>query len=159
MICAYIAIGSNLGSPLQQATSALNALAQLPDSQIQAVSSFYRTAPFGALPQPDYLNAAVALLTSLDAHTLLHHLQTIETRQGRVRNGERWTARTLDLDIMLFGDQQHNSNQLTIPHYDLYNRAFMLLPLADITPDQLLPNGKTVKQALAALDSSDISHW
>jgi len=99
----YIAIGSNLASPLEQVNAALAALAEIPDSQIVAVSPFYRTPPLGPQDQPDYLNAAVALDTDLAPETLLDHTQRIELQQGRERKAHRWGPRTLDLDIMLFG--------------------------------------------------------
>ncbi len=105
MTVAYIAIGSNLASPLEQVNAALKALGDIPESHILAVSSFYRTPPLGPQDQPDYLNAAVALETSLAPEELLNHTQRIELQQGRVRKAERWGPRTLDLDIMLFGNE------------------------------------------------------
>lgn len=159
MTLAYIALGSNQDSPLNQINSALMALTDLPDSQLQLVSSFYRTPPLGPKPQPDYLNAVVALTTGLTPHELLQHLQRIELQQGRVRKGLRWGVRTLDLDIMLFGNQALNTGQLTIPHYDMYNRAFMLLPLLEIAPDLWLPDGRSLRTVLAQLDCSGICLW
>lgn len=105
MTIAYIALGSNLASPLEQVNAALKAIADIPDSRIVTVSSFYRTPPLGPQDQPDYLNAAVALDTALAPEELLNHTQRIELQQGRVRKAERWGPRTLDLDIMLFGDE------------------------------------------------------
>lgn len=122
----YIAIGSNLASPLEQVNAAIRALADIPDSRVVSVSSLYRTPPLGPQDQPDYLNAAVALETSLAPEALLDHTQRIELQQGRVRKAERWGPRTLDLDIMLFGDAIINSERLTVPHYDMKNRGFML---------------------------------
>lgn len=103
MTLAYIAIGSNLASPMEQVNAAVQALGEIPQSRIVALSSFYRTPPLGPQDQPDYLNAAVVLETTLDAETLLDNTQRIELQQGRVRKAERWGPRTLDLDIMLFG--------------------------------------------------------
>lgn len=142
MTVVYIAIGSNLASPLEQVNAAVKAIGEIPDSQIVAVSSFYRTPPLGPQDQPDYLNAAVALDTTLAPEELLNHTQRIELQQGRVRKAERWGPRTLDLDIMLFGDEVINTERLTVPHYDMKNRGFMLWPLAEIAPDLLFP-GKT----------------
>lgn len=113
MTVAYIAIGSNLASPLEQVNAALKALGDIPESHILAVSSFYRTPPLGPQDQPDYLNAAVALETSLAPEELLNHTQRIELQQGRVRKAERWGPRTLDLDIMLFGNEVINTERLT----------------------------------------------
>jgi len=155
----YIAIGSNLASPLEQVNAALAALAEIPDSQIVAVSPFYRTPPLGPQDQPDYLNAAVALDTDLAPETLLDHTQRIELQQGRERKAHRWGPRTLDLDIMLFGDRQIATPRLTVPHYDMKNRAFMLLPLVHIAPDVCFPDGVKVADILANLDPSGISRW
>ncbi|WP_313051868.1 2-amino-4-hydroxy-6-hydroxymethyldihydropteridine diphosphokinase [Atlantibacter hermannii] len=159
MTRVYIAIGSNLASPLEQVHAALAALAEIPDSQIVAVSPFYRTPPLGPQDQPDYLNAAVALDTDLAPETLLDHTQRIELQQGRERKAHRWGPRTLDLDIMLFGDRQIATPRLTVPHYDMKNRAFMLLPLVHIAPDVCFPDGVKVANILANLDPSGISRW
>ncbi|BET40933.1 2-amino-4-hydroxy-6-hydroxymethyldihydropteridine diphosphokinase [Atlantibacter hermannii] len=159
MTRVYIAIGSNLASPLEQVNAALAALAEIPDSQIVAVSPFYRTPPLGPQDQPDYLNAAVALDTDLAPETLLDHTQRIELQQGRERKAHRWGPRTLDLDIMLFGDRQIATPRLTVPHYDMKNRAFMLLPLVHIAPDVCFPDGVKVANILANLDPSGISRW
>ncbi|CAM7754691.1 2-amino-4-hydroxy-6-hydroxymethyldihydropteridine diphosphokinase [Atlantibacter hermannii] len=159
MTRVYIAIGSNLASPLEQVHAALAALAEIPDSQIVAVSPFYRTPPLGPQDQPDYLNAAVALDTDLAPETLLDHTQRIELQQGRERKAHRWGPRTLDLDIMLFGDRQIATPRLTVPHYDMKNRAFMLLPLVHIAPDVCFPDGVKVADILANLDPSGIFRW
>ncbi|MEJ5063035.1 MULTISPECIES: 2-amino-4-hydroxy-6-hydroxymethyldihydropteridine diphosphokinase [Erwinia] len=159
MIRVYLALGSNLADPLHQVQCALNALAAIPDTTLVATSSLYRTPPYGPPDQPDFLNAAVALDTRLDAESLLNHTQRIELEQGRVRKAHRWGPRTLDLDIMLFGEQTLNTPRLTVPHYDLHNRAFMLLPLLEIAPELCLPDGTRLAEILATLDSSSIRHW
>lgn len=159
MIRVYLALGSNLADPLHQVQSALNALAAIPDTLLVATSSLYRTPPYGPPDQPDFLNAAVALDTRLDAESLLNHTQRIELEQGRVRKEHRWGPRTLDLDIMLFGEQILNTPRLTVPHYDMHNRAFMLLPLLEIAPELCLPDGTRLADILASLDSSAISRW
>ncbi|AZT34360.1 2-amino-4-hydroxy-6-hydroxymethyldihydropteridine diphosphokinase [Salmonella enterica] len=140
MTVVYIAIGSNLASPLEQVNAAVQAMSEIPESRLLAVSSFYRTPPLGPQDQPDYLNAAVALETKLLPEALLDHTQRIELQQGRVRKAERWGPRTLDLDIMLFGDEIINNERLTIPHYDMKNRGFMLWPLFEIAPEIHFPN-------------------
>jgi len=155
----YIALGSNLAEPLSQVNDALAALAQIPHSRIVATSPFYRTPPLGPQDQPDYLNAAVALETTLTAEALLDNTQRIELQQGRVRKAERWGPRTLDLDIMLFGDETINTERLTVPHYDMKNRAFMLLPLAQIAPALRFPDGERLTDVLERLDCSEILHW
>lgn len=159
MIRVYLALGSNLADPLHQVQSALNALAAIPDTTLVATSSLYRTPPYGPPDQPDFLNAAVALDTQLDAESLLNHTQRIELEQGRVRKAHRWGPRTLDLDIMLFGEQTLNTPRLTVPHYDMHNRAFMLLPLLEIAPEICLPDGTRLADILAALDSRCIRPW
>lgn len=159
MTRVYLAIGSNLASPLEQVNAALAALADIPESQLVAVSDFYRTPPLGPQDQPDYLNAAVALETTLAPEALLDHTQRIELQQGRERKAHRWGPRTLDLDIMLFGEQLIHTPRLTVPHYDMKNRAFMLLPLAQIAPDLRLPDGDKLSELLGKLDHSGISRW
>lgn len=159
MTRVYLALGSNLADPLHQVQAALDALAALPDTKLVATSSFYRTPPYGPPNQPDYLNAAVALDTNLSPETLLDLTQRIELEQGRVRKDERWGPRTLDLDIMLFGDLTLKTPRLIVPHYDMHNRAFMLLPLLELAPDIALPNGTRVRHLLSGLDTSAILPW
>ena len=159
MTLAYIAIGSNLASPLEQVNAAITALGEIPHSQIVARSAFYRTPPLGPQDQPDYLNAAVALETTLDADTLLDHTQRIELAQGRVRKAERWGPRSLDLDIMLFGDEVINTPRLTVPHYDMHNRGFMLWPLFEIAPEVLFPDGTPLACVLTQCGAPKPALW
>lgn len=159
MTLAYIAIGSNLASPLEQVNAAVQALGEIPQSRIVAVSSFYRTPPLGPQDQPDYLNAAVVLETALSAETLLDNTQRIELQQGRVRKEERWGPRTLDLDIMLFGHETINTERLTVPHYDMKNRGFMLWPLFEVAPDLIFPDGTPLKSILDGLNAERPARW
>lgn len=159
MTLAYIALGSNLASPLDQVNAAITALGEIPQSRIVAVSSLYRTPPLGPPDQPDYLNAAVALETTLAPETLLDHTQRIELQQGRVRKAERWGPRTLDLDIMLFGDLTLNTERLTVPHYDMKNRGFMLWPLFEIAPDLHFPDGTSLQEILTNLNAPKPDAW
>ena len=159
MTLAYIALGSNLASPLEQVNAAVRALGEIPHSHIVAVSSFYRTPPLGPQDQPDYLNAAVVLDTALDADTLLDNTQRIELQQGRVRKAERWGPRTLDLDIMLFGDSVIHTERLTVPHYDMKNRGFMLWPLCEVAPDLTFPDGTSLKSVLDVLNAERPARW
>ncbi len=145
MAIAYIALGSNLHTPLEQLKRALKALAQLPQTQLMAVSSFYRSKPLGPQDQPDYLNAAVEISTALSPLALLDELQRIENEQGRVRL-RRWGERTLDLDILLYGDEIIQTERLTVPHYDMHNREFVIVPLAEIAPNLILPNGQKLAE-------------
>ena len=159
MTVAYIAIGSNLASPLEQVNAAVQALGEIPQSRIVALSSFYRTPPLGPQDQPDYLNAAVVLETTLDAETLLDNTQRIELQQGRVRKAERWGPRTLDLDIMLFGHEVINTERLTVPHYDMKNRGFMLWPLFEVAPDLIFPDGIPLRTILDNLNAERPARW
>ncbi|EEU4852717.1 2-amino-4-hydroxy-6-hydroxymethyldihydropteridine diphosphokinase [Salmonella enterica] len=159
MTIAYIALGSNLASPLEQVNAALKAIADIPDSRIVAVSSFYRTPPLGPQDQPDYLNAAVALDTALAPEELLNYTQRIERQQGRERKAERWGPRTLDIDIMLFGDKIINTERLIVPHYDMKNRGFMLWPLFEVAPELIFPDGLTLRQQLTLLAVEKPASW
>ena len=159
MTLVYIAIGSNLASPLEQVNAAVNALADIPDRRVISVSPFYRTPPLGPQDQPDYLNVAVALETALTAEALLNHTQRIELQQGRTRKAERWGPRTLDLDIMLFGDDVISSPRLTVPHYDMKNRGFMLWPLFEIAPELRFPDGTALRAVLANLGAEKPALW
>lgn len=159
MTTAYIAIGSNLASPLEQVNAAVQALGDIPQSRLVAVSAFYRTPPLGPQDQPDYLNATAVLETALNAHALLDNTQRIELQQGRVRKDERWGPRTLDLDIMLFGDEVIHSERLTVPHYDMKNRGFMLWPLFDVAPQLTFPNGETLMAVLQRLKADKPALW
>ncbi|OTA21930.1 2-amino-4-hydroxy-6- hydroxymethyldihydropteridine diphosphokinase [Xenorhabdus beddingii] len=159
MTLVYIAIGSNLADPLQQVDNALAALKNIPETTFVVRSSFYRTKPMGPQDQPDYLNLAVALETQLSAETLLDHTQAIELAQGRVRKDERWGPRTLDLDIMLFGDHMINTERLTVPHYGLKQREFMLYPLAEIAPNLVFPDGETLTERLKKVPENGLTLW
>ncbi|ROR94108.1 2-amino-4-hydroxy-6-hydroxymethyldihydropteridine diphosphokinase [Raoultella terrigena] len=159
MTLAFIALGSNLAAPLEQVNAAVAALAEIPNSRIVAVSSFYRTPPLGPQDQPDYLNAAVALETGLTAEALLDNTQRIELQQGRERKAERWGPRTLDLDIMLFGEQVIDSERLTVPHYDMKNRGFMLWPLFEIAPALHFPDGVALRSVLTQLAADKPVLW
>ncbi|MGY5958421.1 2-amino-4-hydroxy-6-hydroxymethyldihydropteridine diphosphokinase [Kosakonia sp. BK9b] len=159
MTLAYIALGSNLASPLDQVNAAIVAIGEIPQSHIVAVSSLYRTPPLGPPDQPDYLNAAVALETELAPEALLDHTQRIELQQGRVRKAERWGPRTLDLDIMLLGELSLNTARLTVPHYDMKNRGFMLWPLFEIAPDLHFPDGASLQAILTQLNAPKPDVW
>ncbi|WP_058542225.1 2-amino-4-hydroxy-6-hydroxymethyldihydropteridine diphosphokinase [Pseudomonas fluorescens] len=145
----YIGMGSNLAEPAEQLRSAIQALAQLPDTQLVGVSAFYQSDSL--LPgQPRYTNAVASLDSRLAPLDLLDALQAIETGQGRERL-ERWGPRTLDLDILLFGDRQIDEARLKVPHYHMQARAFVLYPLAELAPTDLrLADGRLLKDLLAA---------
>jgi 2-amino-4-hydroxy-6-hydroxymethyldihydropteridine diphosphokinase len=146
----YIGLGSNLATPLAQLRSALATLAALPHSNLIARSSFYASDPLGPADQPRYVNAVAALDTALSPLALLDRLQAIELEQGRTRKAERWGPRTLDLDILLFGNQKVDIARLTVPHYHMHARAFVLYPLAEIAPELHLPDGRILSELLSA---------
>lgn len=146
----YIGLGSNLADPIQQLQAALAAIAELPRSNLASTSSFYASDPLGPADQPRYVNAVAALDTDLKPLQLLDALQRIELEQGRVRKAERWGPRTLDLDILLFGSRQLAEERLTVPHYHMHARAFVLYPLAEITQELLLPDGRALQELLDA---------
>lgn len=141
----YIALGSNLSDPQAQLMAALRAMNVLPNTQVIAVSSFYQSQPLGPQDQPDYVNAVACLETDLAPLVLLDELQRIEHEQGRVRL-RRWGERTLDLDILLYSDQILQSERLTVPHYDMHQREFVVIPLVEIAPDLVLPKGESVSE-------------
>ncbi|QYJ85638.1 2-amino-4-hydroxy-6-hydroxymethyldihydropteridine diphosphokinase [Shewanella mesophila] len=143
MTQVYIALGANLESPRQQLDEAVIALSALAEDAEVQVSPYYRSAPMGDVEQPDYINAVACLTTQLAPIELLDALQTIELQQGRVRN-VRWGARTLDLDLLLYGDEQLSLPRLTVPHYGMKQRSFVLVPLSDLAPQLILPCGTPI---------------
>lgn len=140
-VTAYLGLGSNLDDPIRQIRSARQRITLIPCVQEIAFSSLYRSAPMGPSDQPDYVNAVMAIHTSLTAFDLLKELQAIELSQGRVRN-LRWGARTLDLDILLYGEDLISSETLSVPHIGLCEREFVLYPLAEIADPNLEIPGK-----------------
>ncbi len=143
MTISYIGLGSNLDSPQRQLKCALQALEHNQWIDVCSISAYYRSRAIGPGTQPDYCNAVVAICSSLTPFDLLCQLQRIEDAQGRTRY-QRWGARTLDLDILFYGDQRIDTPRLTIPHPRLSERNFVLYPLADIAPNLILPNGLSV---------------
>ncbi|NQX89852.1 MAG: 2-amino-4-hydroxy-6-hydroxymethyldihydropteridine diphosphokinase [Halioglobus sp.] len=156
MTPAFVAIGSNLGEPPRQLQRAVSALATLPASALQQVSSMYRSTAIGPGEQPDYLNAVALLHTALEPDALLLALQSIEHAQGRER-GERWGPRTLDLDLLLYGQQEIHSSHLTVPHPRMHERDFVLYPLREISNTSLvLPGGKDIDYLLEQLPPGEL---
>ncbi len=135
----YIGLGSNLNDPILQIHTALQSLANVRDSSLLAHSSLYRNPPLGRLRQPDYVNAVATLDTHLSALALLDALQGIEQASGRVRTAEHWGPRTLDLDMLLYGEEVIQHPRLCVPHPGLSQRNFVLYPLGEIAPDLMIP--------------------
>jgi len=147
---AYVGLGSNLHDPARQLQQSVTALHALPDSRVERVSAVYRSAPVGPQDQPDFLNAALLLQTSLAPLALLAAMQGIERRQGRVR-GERWGPRTVDIDLLLYNDLRMSDARLTLPHPRLHERDFVLYPLREISDTNLvLPDGSDIETLAAA---------
>lgn len=159
MAIVYVALGANLGEPLQQAENAIAAIEQIPQTSVIKISPFYRSKPLGPQDQPDYLNAVIKIISELSPLALLKALQTIELNLGRVRKANRWGPRTLDLDILLYDNQVIQSEELTIPHYDMYNREFVLYPLFDIAPDLILPNQVPLKVLINKVPINNMTFW
>jgi 2-amino-4-hydroxy-6-hydroxymethyldihydropteridine diphosphokinase len=152
--CA-IALGANLGEPQATLEAALVVLEQHPQISLEASSSWYLTAAIGP-PQPDYVNGVAVVTTQLSPSALMAQLLEIENQFGRVRR-ERWGARTLDLDLLLFGDVILATPDLTIPHPRMYDRAFVLVPLAEIAPHWCDPvSGQTIQALAKAIDRSGV---
>lgn len=133
MTIAFVGIGSNLDDPRAHVTSALDELDRLPHTRVVRKSSLYRSAPVGYAAQPDFVNAVAQLETGLPAERLLDELQQIEARHGRTRSFAN-APRTLDLDLLLFGDLELRTQALTVPHPRMHQRAFVLEPLLEIAP-------------------------
>ncbi len=156
----YIGLGSNLQQPLDQVLAAVEKLRQLPDTKVIHFSRWYHSKPLVAAGEnpadhPDYVNGAVYLHTHLAAHDLLDQLQTIEHAQGRVRS-QHWGDRTLDLDILLYGNEIINTERLQVPHPQLHLRNFVLYPLADINPTLVLPSGITLTSLLSTSNTDGL---
>lgn len=157
MSMAYIGLGSNLCEPLQQILQAIKEIQTLPHTQVQAQSSIYRSQAIGVADQADYLNAALAVSTRLTAEDLLQHLQQIENQHQRNREGPKWGPRTLDLDLLLFDGRVSALATLTLPHPEMRQRNFVLLPLLEIAPQLRFPNGEAVADALVDCPHNPIS--
>lgn len=144
-VLAYVGLGSNLQDPAAQLARAVAELASLPGTTLQAQSPFYASRPVGPQDQPDFVNGAVELATRLSAHQLLDYLQAIEQAHGRQRL-RHWGPRTLDLDLLLYGNDTIHDERLTVPHAELANRDFVLQPLLDLNPELSLPDGGRLDQ-------------
>lgn len=155
MIHAYIGLGSNLDNPVAQLDRAIVTLKKHDDVKNLRVSSIYGSKPVGPQDQPDYVNAVASFETDLSPIDLLDLLQSIEQSQRRVRE-RHWGPRTLDLDLLLYGQETIQLPRLTVPHTFMLERGFVIKPLSDLAPDMLLANGKTVTEQLQQLDTSDL---
>lgn len=153
----YIGLGSNLDKPEQQISSALKSLNEIKDSHLIKDSGLFKSPPMGPKDQPDYLNAAALVETTLDAETLLDCLQLIENNHGRVRS-RHWGERTLDLDILLYGNEIINTERLTVPHIGLTQREFVLYPLQRINDQLNVPGKGNIMDLIEACPVSGIEY-
>ncbi len=156
MYTVYIGIGSNLTDPDKQIQAAVDALKSIPKTTLFKVSSLYCSKPMGPQDQPDYMNAVACVHTELEPEVLLDKLQAIELDAGRVRKDERWGARVLDLDILLIDQLVINTERLTVPHYGMKVREFVIYPLIEISPEQVMPDGTSVMQLQKTLDDNGL---
>jgi 2-amino-4-hydroxy-6-hydroxymethyldihydropteridine diphosphokinase len=152
-VLALIGLGGNLGEVAPRLKAATASLDATPGIHVVSRSRFYRTAPWGVVEQPHFVNAAIGVETTLDPHALLDALLDTERLFGRVRDGERWGPRTLDLDLLAYGDLVIDDARLSVPHPRIAERAFVLLPLADIAGHVVLPGVGLVADLLAAADT------
>ncbi|MBI3527179.1 MAG: 2-amino-4-hydroxy-6-hydroxymethyldihydropteridine diphosphokinase [Betaproteobacteria bacterium] len=152
---AFVGLGANLENPLRQIRQAIAELDVIEHTRVMVVSSLYRSVPVGYAEQPDFINAVAKLQTRLSPHELLDALHVIENRHGRLRS-VRNAPRTLDLDLLLYGMLVVHEEGLTLPHPRMHERAFVLLPLAEIAPDAPLPGHASVSQLLAQVDRSGV---
>jgi len=151
MTIAYIGLGSNMESPIRHITTAIKSLGEIPSTRIINASSLYKSKPIGPQNQDDYINAVVQIETELEPTELLNSLQAIENEHGRVRT-KHWGSRTLDLDILMFGHEIIQNIRLTVPHPEIANRSFVLVPLAEINSTCAIPKKGLVSDLLLRVD-------
>ncbi len=149
-VLAYVGLGSNLADPVGQVRAGMAALQELADTRVTRCSSLYRSAPVGIREQPDFINAVCGLRTRLRPEALLQDLLAIERQQGRTRDGERGGPRTLDLDLLVYGQEIRHTGDLILPHPRLHERAFVLYPLLEIDPEMVIPGRGRVADLTAA---------
>ncbi|ODN42878.1 2-amino-4-hydroxy-6-hydroxymethyldihydropteridine diphosphokinase [Piscirickettsia litoralis] len=151
----FIALGSNLNSPVQQVQSAVKELAEDRGIVVEKCSSWYLSKPYGPQDQPDFINGVVAIQTELAPLALLDTLQTIEHAHGRTRD-QHWGPRTLDLDLLLYGQHTEQCERLSLPHPEMLKRNFVLLPLYELAPELILPGGTALKKFIDQSLNKDI---
>lgn len=156
MHTVYLGLGANLNAPRKQIHAAVAALKALKDVEFVCVSHDYASKPMGPQDQPDYVNAVACVKTALKPEQLLDITQAIELEHGRVRKEERWGPRTLDIDILLFGNDVIDTPRLTVPHYGLTEREFVVYPLLEIAPTLVLPNNQSLADITKTLPLNDL---
>ena len=154
---AYVGVGSNLQSPARQVETAIELLAEIEQTRLVRTSSLYRSAPFGGIEQPDFVNAVAAVVTQLGPGEMLAALHEIEASRGRERDDTRWGPRVLDLDLLVYSDRQVETPELRLPHPGISERNFVLLPLGEIAPDLVIPGLGRVASIPVNMDEPNIS--
>jgi len=154
---AWLGLGSNLQQPVKQLKEALSILGETGQLEVLRVSSFYHTPPWGDEQQADFINAVAEIETSLEPVPVLRVLQSIENTMGRQRVGRRWGPRKIDLDLLLYGDQQYQSADLVVPHPRMFERAFVLVPLCELEAQLKIPGHGVAENLLNKLDCSGIN--
>ena len=153
MTVCYLGIGGNLGDSLTIFNKVIEELAQSENINLQKSSSYYKTKPLDDDNQPEYLNAVLKIKTELSPYQLLDYLQSLENKYGRVRTENQWDSRTIDLDILLFGERRLKSSRLQIPHKEMQNRDFVLFPLYEIEPDLNIPGLGDIEQLISQCEN------
>lgn len=156
LVPAYVALGSNLDDPRMQVERALAALGALPATRCVLRSSLYRSPPFGPVDQPEFVNAVAGLLTELEPAPMLDALKNLESQLGRARPVVRWGPRRIDLDLLVHGETRIDTDGLRLPHPGIAERAFVLVPLAEIAPDLEVPHVGRVRTLLARVSTEGV---
>jgi len=154
---AYVGVGSNLQGPGKQVESAMGLLDEIPGTRLVSMSSLYRSAPFGGVEQPDFVNAVAAVLTQLEPDEFLTALHDIEHRLGRERDDTRWGPRVIDLDLLVYAGEIVDEPDITVPHPGIRERNFVLLPLGEIAPELVIPGLGRVASIPVNMDEPHIS--
>lgn len=155
----FVGLGANLGDPQLQVRRAFDELESLPDTRVESTSTIYRTPAWGDVTQPDYANAVAELRTPLDPGALVGELLALERRLGRERGDTKWAPRTIDLDLLVYRDRIVHEPGCAVPHPHLAERAFVLVPLAEIAPQLVIPGLGRVKDLLAKVDATRVVRW
>lgn len=154
---AWLGLGSNLQQPVAQVRGAIDRIGSNQRLAILQISSLYRTPPWGDEFQDDFINAVLHIETNLDPLALLRELQGIETEMGRLRNGRRWGPRLIDIDLLLYADLQFKTGELELPHPRMFERAFVLVPLAELDENLEIPGYGVTRMLLQQVDCAGIS--
>lgn len=152
----FIGLGSNLGDSMAYLKQAIDELQAHHQISALKLSRYYQSKPHGPQDQPDYINAVAQFKTNLEPHDVLALLQHIENNNNRQRDGKRWGARTLDLDLLLYGNMMIDSESLIVPHPWMCQRSFVLYPLQDLSPDLIFPDGRTLVQCITKVPTDEL---